>query len=42
LWWLNEMGRTGGDPDVVGYDKKTGNFIFYDWAAESPKGSVTR
>jgi hypothetical protein len=35
---LNEMERTGGEPDVVGYDKKTGEFIFYDCSAESPKG----
>ncbi len=37
LWSLNEMERTGGEPDVVGYDKKTGEFLFYDCAAESPK-----
>jgi hypothetical protein len=37
LWSLHEMERTGGEPDVVGYDKKTGEFIFYDCAAESPK-----
>jgi hypothetical protein len=37
LWSLNEMERTGGEPDVVGQDKKTGEFIFYDCAAESPK-----
>jgi hypothetical protein len=35
---LNEMERTGGEPDVVGYDKKTGEFIFYDCSAESPSG----
>jgi len=35
---LNEMESTGGEPDVVGYDKKTGEFIFYDCSAESPKG----
>jgi hypothetical protein len=35
---LNEMERTGGEPDVVGYDKKTGEYIFYDCSAESPKG----
>src|SRR5829696_1167144 len=35
---LNEMERTGGEPDVVGHDKKTGEFIFYDCSAESPKG----
>ena len=38
LWSLNEMESTGGEPDVVGHDKKTGEFIFYDCAAESPKG----
>jgi len=37
LWSLNEMERTGGEPDVVGRDKKTGEYIFYDCAAESPK-----
>lgn len=37
LWSLNEMERTGGEPDVVGYDKKTGTYIFYDCSAESPK-----
>lgn len=38
LWALNEMERTGGEPDVVGHDKKTGEFIFYDCSAESPQG----
>ena len=38
LWSLNEMETTGGEPDVVGYDKKTGEYIFYDCSAESPKG----
>jgi hypothetical protein len=38
LWSLSEMERTGGEPDVVGHDKKTGEYIFYDCAAESPKG----
>jgi uncharacterized protein DUF4256 len=38
LWSLNEMERTGGEPDVVGYDKETGEYIFYDCSAESPKG----
>jgi hypothetical protein len=38
LWSLNEMERTDGEPDVVGQDKKTGEYIFYDCAAESPKG----
>jgi hypothetical protein len=38
LWSINEMERTGGEPDVVGHDKKTGEYIFYDCSAESPKG----
>lgn len=38
LWSLGEMERTGGEPDVVGYDKKTGEYIFYDCSVESPKG----
>jgi hypothetical protein len=38
MWYLNEMERTGGEPDVVGYDNKTGEYIFYDCSAESPKG----
>lgn len=38
LWSLSEMESTGGEPDVVGYDKKTGEYIFYDCAAESPAG----
>jgi len=38
LWSLHEMERTGGEPDVVGYDEKTGEYIFYDCSAESPKG----
>jgi len=38
LCTLNEMERTGGEPDVVGLDKKTGEYIFYDCSAESPKG----
>ena len=38
LWSLNEMERTGGEPDVVGYDKKTDEYLFYDCAPESPKG----
>jgi len=37
LWSLNEMERTGGEPDVVGHDKKTGEYIFYDCSAESPR-----
>ncbi|WP_447636226.1 DUF4256 domain-containing protein [Flavobacterium microcysteis] len=38
LWSLDEMEETGGEPDVVGFDKKTGEYIFFDCAAESPKG----
>jgi len=38
LWSLNEMESSDGEPDVVGYDKKTGEYIFYDCSAESPKG----
>jgi len=38
LWSLREMERTGGEPDVIDYDNKTGEFIFYDCSAESPKG----
>jgi hypothetical protein len=37
-WSLNEMEKTGGEPDVVGQDKKTGEYIFYDCSAESPSG----
>jgi hypothetical protein len=37
LWSLNEMERTGGEPDIVGHDEKTGEYIFYDFSAESPK-----
>jgi hypothetical protein len=38
LWSLNEMERTGGEPDVVGHDKKTGEYVFYDCSIESPTG----
>ena len=38
LWSLDQMERTGGEPDVVGHDKKAGEYIFYDCSAESPKG----
>jgi len=38
LWSLSEMERTGGEPDIVGYDRKTGEYIFYDCAADSPSG----
>jgi hypothetical protein len=38
LWSLHEMERTGGEPDVVGFDKKTGEYTFYDCSAESPDG----
>lgn len=38
LWPLNEMEQTGGEPDVAGHDQETGEYIFYDCSAESPKG----
>ena len=38
LWSVSEMERTGGEPDVVGHDKKTGEYIFFDCSAQSPKG----
>jgi Protein of unknown function (DUF4256) len=38
LWTLFEMERTGGEPDVVGHDKKTGEYVFYDCSEQSPKG----
>ena len=38
LWSLSEMERTGGEPDVVAHDKRTGEYVFYDCSAESPKG----
>jgi hypothetical protein len=38
LWSLSELERTGGEPDVVGFNKQTGEFIFYDCSPESPKG----
>ena len=38
MWSLNEMEKTGGEPDVVGHDKKTGAYIFYDCSSESPTG----
>jgi hypothetical protein len=38
LWSLREMERTGGEPDVIGYDEKTGEYIFYDCSAETPEG----
>lgn len=41
LWSLHEMERTGGEPDVVGYDKKTGEYIFFDCSAETPKGRTS-
>lgn len=40
LWSLNEMERTGGEPDVVGHDKKTGEYLVFDCSPESPKGRV--
>src|SRR5689334_3083543 len=41
LWSLNEMERTGGEPDVVGHDKKTGQYIFWDCSAETPNGRTS-
>ncbi len=41
LWSLNEMERTGGEPDVVGQDAKTGEYIFYDCSVETPKGRTS-
>lgn len=41
LWSLQEMESTGGEPDVVGHDKKTGEYIFYDCSPESPKGRTS-
>ena len=41
LWSLNEMESTGGEPDVVGQDKKTGEYIFFDCSAETPKGRTS-
>lgn len=41
LWSLNEMENTGGEPDVVGFDKKTGEFIFFDCSPETPKGRTS-
>ncbi len=41
MWSLNEMEKTGGEPDVVGRDKKTGEYIFFDCSAETPKGRVS-
>ena len=41
LWSLNEMESTGGEPDVVGIDKKSGEFIFYDCSPETPKGRTS-
>ena len=41
LWSLNEMERTGGEPDLVGYNKKTGKYIFFDCSAETPRGRVS-
>ncbi len=38
VWSLNEMERTGGEPDVIGHDKRTGEYVFYDCSPESPKG----
>jgi hypothetical protein len=41
LWSLNEMERTGGEPDVVGHDKRSGEYIFFDCSAETPKGRAS-
>jgi Protein of unknown function (DUF4256) len=41
LWSLNEMERTGGEPDVVSHDKKTGEYIFFDCAPQTPEGRVS-
>jgi len=41
LWSLNEMERTGGEPDVVGHDKTTGEYVFYDCSPESPEGRTS-
>jgi hypothetical protein len=41
LWSLSEMERTGGEPDVIGHDKKTGEYIFFDCSPESPKGRTS-
>src|SRR5438874_6552618 len=41
LWSLNEMESTGGEPDVVGHDKKTGEYVFYDCSSQSPKGRTS-
>src|ERR1051326_786373 len=41
LWSLNEMERTAGEPEVVGHDKETGEYTFYDCSAESPKGRTS-
>src|SRR5207247_10062595 len=41
LWSLNEMEETGGEPDVVGHDKKTGEYIFFDCSPQSPKGRTS-
>jgi hypothetical protein len=41
LWSLQEMECTGGEPDVVGHDKKSGEYVFYDCSAESPKGRTS-
>jgi len=41
LWSLYEMERTGGEPDVVGYDQKTGDYIFFDCSPETPRGRVS-
>ena len=41
LWSLNEMEKTGGEPDVIGHDQKTGEYIFFDCSPQSPKGRTS-
>ena len=41
LWSLNEMESTAGEPDVVGHDHRTGEYVFYDCSAQSPKGRTS-
>src|SRR5215213_8569305 len=41
LWSLHEMEKTGGEPDVVGHDKKSGDYVFYDCSVETPNGRVS-
>src|SRR5947209_182601 len=41
LWSLSQMEKTGGEPDVVGYDRQTGQYMFFDCSAETPRGRVS-